>query len=44
MKENKAQIKQNEKLYKPSDMYSKILCRAQAGKSFNETDNSIKLS
>ena len=25
-------------------MYSKILCRAQAGKSFNETDDSIKLS
>ena len=25
-------------------MYSKILCRAQAGKSFKETDDFIKLS
>ena len=25
-------------------MYSKILCRAQAGKSFSEIDDSIKLS
>ena len=25
-------------------MYSEILCRAQAGKSFKETDDSIKLS
>ena len=29
---------------KPSDIYSKILCSAQASKSFNETDDSMKLS
>ena len=45
MKENKAHIKQNKKTVKNRLIYilSKMLCSAQASKSFNETDDSIKL-